>query len=403
MDDLGTSALVTGKSPKYLRNAAVLLIGSMLLLGTVLTVVERQLLQTAEDFNSNDNVHFIEVSAPVAGGAESARLTFADVSTIRHTVEDVAPGGHSVTTLLQTGFGIPDADGAEHFLTGLDGDDARLVGREHLRDGTAYSTSADRDEVELQVPVVEVTDGGMTSQTVSRLPLRAEDGLSPDSPLFVLTHADEASTFVSGETFRTVLSHAFGRPWAEIERGYEADNPFGIPIIGAVYVRVHDLDEVASVAAALERDGYLTDYTFKAFDDLAASLDSTFLLGVLTVALVAALGMGLSLANINTYFRLAHRDMGVLRHIGYPTRAVSRIYGRRVARISGRAAVAVGAVVVTLGATLLPSASVAYAALNVALVLGSILLVHLIASRVLLQRHVRLDVLSLLKVGREFD
>ncbi len=83
-----------------------------------------------------------------------------------------------------------------------------------------------------------------------------------------------------------------------------------------------------AVAGSVEDLGYTTNYTLKAFDDLAGSLRTTTQLGLAAVLAVFVACAVYIFLSFNSYMNLAHRDMGILRHCGFPAAAVPGASGR---------------------------------------------------------------------------
>lgn len=401
MRDVGR--LVTGKARRYLRTSTVLFCLALCLVGTSLVLAERSHAQRQGQFVDNTTVHLIRVTGPAVAG-NGAYLRFADAERVAATVRDRHPSaGATTTTVYSLGFGVPDADGTPRFVYGLDGDGARLLGVPALRDGVLYSSAGGSGPVVLQVPVVEVEDGGFSSGSAVAHQLTAEGGVPPGSPLDVLGGGDPAAGYVTAATFRTLVQDAYGDDWSTFRTRFDRDNPYGGQVVGDVYVFVPSLDDVQDVAGTLDGAGYATTWTLEAFDDLASSLSSAALLGLAAV-LAALLGSLLYVVlSLDAYLRVSHRDMAVLRHAGFSAGQVGRLYGARVVQLF----LVVGAVALAwqlaLGAWLLPGQALRLIGLNAA---ASVLLLGLLCAAVLrgvVPRHSRLDVLTLLRVDREFE
>ena len=108
------------------------------------------------------------------------------------------------------------------------------------------------------------------------------------------------------------------------------------------------------------------------------------------------------LLSFNSYLRISHKDMAILRHAGFTARQVRRMYSGRVLRVF--MAIAIGTIVYEslLAIWLLPSGVFRFLALNT-LLTG--LLLTLMCAVVLrsVRRHTRLGVLTLLRGDKEFE
>lgn len=404
MDDATVSRLVTGKARRFLRTNSILLIGSLILLSSAFTYAEAQFLHRQRDFDRNANVHVIEVTAP-ADGESGSQLKFADLARIGSQIDLLeGVGPTSVTVQYALGFGIPDSSGADRFFYGLDGEGGRLLGLAPLEAGVAYSVAAPTlPNLDVRVPVVDVTNAGMSSGDSVAVRLRAVGGVSPSSPLMVLGRPDSEALYVEGTTFQRLVTTAFETDWRTFRERYDRDNPYGIQVIKSVHIYVHDLAGVKVVAESLTESGFDTAYTLKAFDDLAGSLRSSTIASLLAVL---AIFMGCAVyitMSFNSYMNLAHRDMGILRHLGYSSERVRRLFARRVARTSAIVGGGVVLYTIVIGMAFLGTGQLRLVGFNVLTVVVLLSVVHLITVRLVFRSHARTPVLRLLKLDREFE
>jgi hypothetical protein len=396
--------LVTGKARTYLRTSTALFCLSLCLIGTYLVLVESQYAQRQGDFADNPTVHLIQVTGPADPGQDNY-LRFSDVAFIEGALGQEQPDvAHDTTVIYSLGFGIPDSEGESHFVYGLEGDGARLLGLPGLDDGVLYTMAEEpAAEVTLDIPVVEVEEGGSTSSSTVSRTFAARGGVPADNPLDILGQGDPAAIYVTGATFQTMVHDAFGVDWTAFRDQFDRENVFGSQIIKDVYVHVPSLDDVKPVAGTIADAGFSTNYTLKAFDDLAGSLGKSALLGLLTVA-AAFLGCSLYvLLSLNSYFRVSHKDMAILRHAGFTPQHVARIYGTRVLQVFAVITATTAVYQVALAGWLLRGDALRYATLNLLLCGLLIALLCAFVVRVMVQRHTDLDVLTLLKADKEFE
>lgn len=397
-------AMVTGKARHYLRTSTALFCLALCVVCSYLVFLENQAVQRANDFTDNATVHLIRVTGPAQAGAGDY-LRFADVDRVEDAVTGLGLAQRpEVTTVYALGYGIPDQHGDPRFVYGLDGDGARLLGIAELRPRTLYgSAQAPGGDVVLEVPVVDVTGDGFSSSTTVDRTFRAEGGISGDNPLAVLGQGDPAALYTGADTFATLVADSFGTDWPTFRTRFDQDNPFGTQVISDVYVHVDSLDDVEAVADRIDEAGYATTYTLEAFDDLAGSLSRSALLGLAAVG-AAFLGcLAYVLLSIQSYLRVSHKDMAILRHAGFSAARVGRMYGRRLLRIFAVIAVVAGAYQAVVTVVVLGADAPRYVAVNLLLTGLALAAVASYAVRVLVHRHSSLDVLTLLKHQREFE
>lgn len=399
MDDRTLSRVVAGKSRKYLRTATAALLAALISLAGALTVVEAQAIQADSSFTDNPNVHVIEVTAQAQN--IDRPLTFADAAAVA-AAASVATEGHSTAIRLETGFGIPDDGGQDVFVVGIDGDAAERLGLPAMESGVAYRPGAEGGSVTLQIPVVRAANGGMVSDSAVPMTLPLRGGVRIDGPLFTLSRIGSDTLLVDGSTFHTIVSTSTGTPWSAVRAQYDSGTLDGWPLVRSVYVWVDALSEVRLVADRLDAEGWATSYTLRAFRDVEGSLGRTAFVG-LGVTVVITLGsLLLSFLSLNTYLRLARRDMGLLRHMRYPVADVASVYRRRVNAVVGLA-LAVVASMTTIAGLLVLRAEPLYVAANVVAVAAMAAMVYLIVVRVMLPRRVNRPILELLALQREFE
>lgn len=402
--DRAISRLVTGKAKKYLRTSTALFLMAFLLLGGYLVFLENQYLQMRNDFLDNDAVRLITVTGPVNPQGE-AYLKFADVDTIRKKIAEEYPDARpEISVKYSLGFGIPDDAGTARFLYGIDGQGARLLGLTDLEDDTLYTSSApSNDRVTLSIPVVEVAAGGMSSgEDVSRT-FAVVGGVSGASPLNMLGQPDPESLYVNVDTFGEIVGTAFGVPWPEFQQQYDSANVFGTQVIKNVYVYLPDLDDVQQIGKSMGGWGYASSYTLRAFDDIAGSLRTSALVGLAGIVAIFLGCAAYVLLTFNSYLRVSHSDLAILKHFGFTDSQVARMYASRAGAVFTLIGGVVAVCVTALGAFLLRPEFVRLTLMNL-LVCGVLLgVLYAVVVVVVIRRHVATDVLTLLKADREFE
>ncbi len=404
VDDRAVSRLVTGRASKHLRYASVALGGTLVLVVAMLTQLQQQLGSVVDNFTANRNVHYIAATfrtGQVATG--TGALRFADVDRVAQVASDAASGATQAVGRYRIPFGLTASDGMTYFVDGLSSGGAGLLARQSLPDGVAVGGTAALSGAQLDVPVVHGEDGGMSSDRLEQVRLDIEP-LAPGAPVAVFETVDPARLFVDEATFaRLVAVVGDGVDWQIFRDQHDGGaNPYGFEAVAAVYVHVDDLSDVDRVGRALERAGYSTSYTLRAFDDLAGSISGGRAVGLGLMAAALALCLVLTFTNLQSYLNLAHRDMGILQHIGYPAARVRRVYRIRLASVVAQATVP-AAVLAVAAAIAQYSGRPWLLAVDLGLVLLLAGALFAVVSLVQVPRHVNRPVLALLKLDRQFD
>ncbi|KQQ28860.1 hypothetical protein [Frondihabitans sp. Leaf304] len=392
---------VTGKAAKYLRIFAVLLIGTASLLGILLAVVQSQHAQAGQDFTENANVHVIAVTASGDAG-QPTPLKFSDITKIEKVVSAIDPSALT-TGRFDLDFGVQDSTGRTYFITGLGPGGQRLIDQPSMPDGDAFSTSTSGRDLKLSVPKIRVEAGGLSSASAAPVDVPRTTRLSPNTPLQVLSRLDDQNILVNGSTFAEITKVAYGVDWATFQKRYDDDNPYGVRVLSTIFVYVDDLGHVDQSAQAIEKAGFDTDYTFRSFTDMSASLNANTGMGYLIVAAATLFCLLFVFLNLNSWLTLSNRDMGVMKNLNLSPRFVITIYRTRMRRLFAMAA-AIGIPVSALALLIAPTRFTLVGALvNAGAVAVLLLVAYVLASRVMLARHARRPVLDLMRLQREFD
>jgi hypothetical protein len=395
---------VTGRASKHLGYATVALGGTLLLFAALLTYLQAQYGSVADNFAENKNVRYVEVTFRTGKGpSETGALRFSDVDRVGDVATDVATGLTEAVGRYRLPFGLTASDGGSYFVDGISEGGAGVVGRDSLPDGVAVGADPTARSIALDVPVVRADNGGMSSSESEQVRLNVEP-LASSPPVAVFGTIAPDQFFVSEATFARLVSIvAGGIDWQTFRDLNDGGvNPSGFDAVAAVYVYVDDLRDVENVGRALEDAGYSTSFTLRAFDDLAGTLDGGIGTGFVLIVAMLVLSLVLTFTNLQSYLTLAHRDIGILKHIGYTDSRIVRFYRRRLAVLVGKACVAAVTLILAVGAVRLADRPW-FIAIDVGLVLGLGGLLLFTMAVVHVPHHVRRPVLELLKMDRQFD
>ncbi|MFT4034612.1 MAG: hypothetical protein QM679_03440 [Patulibacter sp.] len=395
--------LVTGKARRFLRTAITLVLLALIGAGSYLVMLERQRVQNRRDFSANPAVHLIRVQPPDERGASDG-LKFADIGTISTAAAQAGAKSPVRTAVVyKLSFGIQDANNHSWFIYGVGGAASELLGVPTLKRATGYSTAKlPAGEIKLLVPVIEAEAGGWSSSRREAVRLHTAPPLPQRAPITLVDHVDDDTMFVSGRTFAKLASHAFDERWSTIRQRSDESNPYGSGLVGNVYLYVQDLSDVKRVAAKLEAAGYPTDYTLRAFDDLAGSLNSSARLGLFVVCAALLAGLLYVVLSFASFMRVSHKDLAILKHSGFDDREINQMYRRRAASVLLTVGGVLAIVLGMLGSLLLGAQALRLTLLNVAIFGGLLAFTYAVVAAWVIPRQVRQGVLTLLKVDREF-
>lgn len=400
--DRASSRLVTGRASRHLTYTTLMLSAMLVLVVGVLAFLGQQYGAVRTNLTSNQNVHYIQVTYRSGNGElGTGALRFGDRQSITRVGRAASKGAVAVIATYRLPFGITSPGGNTYYVSGISGRAAGILGVGAIPDATAFGTTPS-SKLELDVPVVMVDgDGGMSSDRLVRRSL-AVRAIPSRSPIAVFQTPEPTTLFVNEPTFARLVSTAYdGLDWTAFQRRNDSDAS-GFQAVTAFYVHVEDLADVDAVGRALEQAGYATNYTLRAFDDLAGTVSSSVWTGLAVMVAGVLLCLVLVFTNLQSYLSLARRDMGILKHIGYSDARVCRIYRYRLQAVILRAGVAPVAALALTTVTLLRG-RLPDAGLVLLIVLAMLGLLYLAMALVQLPSHVRRPVLVLLKLDRQFE
>jgi hypothetical protein len=363
--------------------------------------LEWQADKTRQSVLENPNTHYVQVVGKFSESGLDA-VKFEDVPEIQRLAAESSPSS-VVSAVYSLPFGIPvNGEEATVFVRGVEADGSGLFGTSEPEDGFLYSTAYEKGIIELDVPIVDAEEGGFSSGATIGMSLETRP-LDAASPILALGGSGPGNlVFVNEATFGSVFGAVFGVEWNEVASLYDSTNPFGFELVESIFVWVDRLEDVRDVAASLESQDYQTGYALRSFPSLLSAISVG---GVATIVLAVAIvlsGLALALSSYRSYFRLSRRDMGIGVHLGYSRERIQRFYAAAVARNLGWAAATAVAADLAVGLVLLRQVPLAI----VANAVGACVLLACVYGWVVwwdLRRTVRLPVIDLVKLGRDFE
>jgi hypothetical protein len=411
--------LVVNRAAKHLRRAAIVLVGVTVLLVGVLTVFEWQYLTVGAQFVTNPNLQSIVVNGASQEDGQFPGLPRAmsldDVDVILAIASSHTQSATAVIPVYELTSGYLDAGtgSGSYRVLGLGGDASWVTNATNV--AGRYGLAADFEgDAEVYVDAchfeADTEDpqgpGGIICDSSAGVSLSI--GLLDKSSLihvFIESKlpSQTPNLYVDEETFGQLASIHYGHPWSEIkaEIGY-GGSPFdSYWMMMHVFVRVENSLDVPAVGEALEQAGYSVSYTYQLFADVVESvrMGMWLLIGIVSLALLA--GCLVTASQLKSYLRLAHRDIGILRHFGYSPKQVETMYAFPLRRLCLTTAI-VAVVGAAAGLPLLLGAPW-FVAINVAIPWLMLAVVYVLVRFLDLPKHTRLPVLTLLKLDREFE
>jgi len=397
------SKLILKKTSKFLKISISLFAFSLILITVFLDIFFNQYLQMKKDFVDNDNIHIIEISSFQVNKSFSRELNFDDKNVISKLITDYNKNiDFEVINEYQFNFGIENDSGDLFFLYGLDDFGAKFLNTDMLKDYYLYSSGLNADTTTLNIPIIQINEGGLSSNTVQPVQFHIDSNIPSITPLSIYeTVLDQ--TYISFNTYKHLIELIYNTKWDDFVSEYNTDNKFGIQAIYKIFVYVEDIKNVNTVAKILYENGYSTNYTFKSFDNFDQSIKNTILIAGALIALVFIIASIYIILSFNSYLRVQQKDMGILKHYGYTNQKIRRIYSHNINIIFAGMSVFMLIIIIGVTMLLINTQIIKYILIVSACVYLPMFFINRIISYSLLNTYVKKDIYTLLKASKEFE
>lgn len=400
--DKYVSGRLIRKSSKFLKISISLFAFSLILISVFLTLFFNQYLQIEKDFLTNDYTHMIEITCRVHDNM-AYNLGFADLPAINRKLGNDLPNA-SFTGIneYQFNFGIIDDQNNIVWLHALDNFCAQFFGKEEFQKNCLYSRSLQDGTTKLLIPVIDEEDPFVSIDMIELV--CSNDNDIPEKTPFTLNEillADQ--TFISFDTYKTVIEKAFTLSWEDFVKRYDAGEEMSIQPVKKIFIYVDDIRNVEKIASVLDRMGYATNYTFKSFENFSESIKTTILVAAILIAIVFLITSAYIVLSFNSYLKVQQKDMGILRHYGYNTTRINKIYARNINKIFVLMALFITLLIGAFGYIFLGLAAWQY----ILIVLGGVLIPLYIVNRIItcftVRSYSKKPFLDLVKTNKEFE
>lgn len=397
------SKLILKKTSKFLKISICLFAFSLILITLFLNVFFNQYLQMKKDFVDNDNIHIIEISTFQVNKSFSRELNFDDKNIISKLITDYNNEiDFTVINEYQLNFGIENDSGDVFFLYGLDDFGAKFLNKDILKDNYLYSSSLNVDKTTLNIPIIQINEGGLSSNTVQPVQFSVDSDIPSKTPLSIYETALE-QTYISFNTYKHLIERIYNIKWDNFVSKYNTDNKFGIQAIYKIFVYVENIKNVNTVAKILYENGYSTNYTFKSFDNFDQSIKNTIFISGALITLVFIIASIYIILSFNSYLRVQQKDMGILKHYGYTKQQIRKLYSHNINIIFAGMSIFMLIIIIGVTMLLINTQLIKYIFIISACVYFPMFIINRIISYFMLNIYVKKDIYTLLKSSKEFE
>lgn len=396
------SKLILKKSSKFLKVSIFLFAFSLILISSFLALFFNQYIQIKKDFVDNSNTHVIEVTLAENGNTVK-ELDFNDLETITNAISSELPDvSFTGINEYQLNLGIEDNNGNVYFLYAIENTGAKFLGFDELKENCIYSSDINEDTLSLNIPIVSVHNGGLTSNKRETTEFTVEHNISSNNPLSIYESATSKS-YISLDTYKNIIEICFGLSWEDFVADYNSNNSFGVQAVYKIFIYVDDIQSVEDVAKIVVNEGYCTNFTFKSFDNFDSSMRNTLLISALLVLIVFIVTSANILLSFNSYLKVQQKDMGILKHYGYTSCDIRKIYSKNINRIFFLMSIFISLFIVVVTIIFINTDILIYLLIIVASVLIPLYVVNRIVVLYILRKYSEQNILDLIKTNKEFE
>ncbi|SFE70025.1 hypothetical protein SAMN04487969_105186 [Paenibacillus algorifonticola] len=398
------SRLILKKSNSYLRISILLFIFSLVLIASSAVYFINQYLQVDKDFLSNDNTHIIEITTSRGNAMHAQPLKYEDETTIREEIEKKHPDtSYKVFKEYQFNFGIQDAKGGTHFIYGLDEAGGEFLGSCDLEIRKACGKMELDQVLTLNLPIVKIHEDGLSSSEIVEYPIYYQLGVADKNPFSLYNDEQLENIYIGSRTYKEMIEKTYLIQWDQFVKEYDSHNPFGIQSLRKIYVYVDALSQVEGIAELVNDKGYNTNYTFKAFDNFDVSMKNTVVLSLALGFLILMITASHVILSFNSYLKVQQKDMGILKQLGYNPTTINQIYSRNINAIFLFTAVGITLYIVVVSAIFIGENVYLFMFSIIVLIILILLAINRIIVLWILRQYSKKNILTLLKINKEFE
>lgn len=394
--------IIKRKTSGYLRISVTLFFIAIAFIGIFAELFLSQYYQINSDFLKNRNTHVIEVGSKENDGMISG-LCFSDVEEIQELLTQSKYNDANAYAELMLSFGVEGTDLGDSVFIYCLTDDSALLKDEYVQDNVLYGTTVDADNTVLKIPVVNIENGGASSDKCINCPVKI-DKSSKLSETLSLNDTVIGKTYVSYNTYRKIIESCYSIKWNDFIAKVNAGENLESEIVSRIFVHSDKTDDIEDIAKLLNKNKYETNYTFKAFDNFSQSMKVTQAVVLCMLLMVLGITSINSYLSFKSYIQLQRKDMGILKHYGYDNSDIYRIYSFIVNSIFTKIVLAVILVTMIAGVMVLKSENlISGAIIGCLIVIIPSLALNLTVHCRLIRKCADEDILILLKRSKEFE
>ncbi|SDB08955.1 FtsX-like permease family protein [Eubacterium oxidoreducens] len=399
-NDKYVSKLILRKSGSYLKLSLIIFVIMIALLCFSLLFYFNYSNDVKKNYTENDIVHILSLEGKYADNSYR-NLNSIDKEEIEKIMDTKDIQGTVGFLYSINGATINDEYAVN--LIGADRDAEDYISLEKMESDTFYTNDFKEEELEIDIPLIEVdNEGNVSSNDSNRITYPRKDVIAKKSIDYFSDDFEELyEVYVNEDTFSNILKKYYDE-YNEMDSIYDAEVADKITVYSA-YVYVDDLYQVDLAAEKLAKAGYDINYTFSAFDAMGSSLQKNgvlFFLMIAVLLIVASINLVLSLI---AYVDMSRKDMGIMKFMGFSEKRLRAVYRRNINKIFAGLWLVAGICIVLLTVLMMDSQRISIIILmiiGVSILLG---ILDFIVNECYVRKVVKKELLFLIKETKQFE
>jgi len=402
--DGSCAQLLSKKSSGHLKISSIMFLVSITITSVIGLLYARQYFQYERDFLENVAMRTITVERYF--GNQSVRpVSFTDVFEVTKILEKEFPNTKiTVVPVYTTNTGITANGGQLNFFA-IESEHSFIVDLDEMLDNTAYFTRPQPNTIAIEISVLtEITDNGFVSGALKRMILDTEIGATGNTPILSTQNIFPSmlaypTFFVNMNTFNEIAAIFLNRKIENIQDAAAS----GLISLHGIFVYVDELRMVSAVSSLLGKQDYSTVAPINAFDDFGETLSVTFMVFMLTAAVLLCMTTVNIFLSFRSFYRVQQKDMGILNYIGFSNKRIFRMYCSNLVKkflqiffFSSCLVLLAGMVIFSFGHWLTLS-------IFILSLWGLLCILYAAVARFVIYKYVHQDLLVLIRESKEFE
>lgn len=397
-DGKNISGIFIRKSNTYLKVALFIFICTLISMSTILILSVNQQSQDKKNYVNNHNVHTITVSSKLIGDNVVQDVSLEDIDKIQHILnkENIQDKEYRISPVFQISAGVVDKHTEEGYvLLGIPEEATWLVGDRKLEGNSLYTKKISNSSTTLMVDVIEEVEGGIEAKEAKEISVKMKELRECVLTLYEEPHEGLRYAYINEKFFRNIYDTINSQSKLKSSNSQ-------LPIED-LYLYVNNIYDIDHIAKILETNGYQVKYTLQAFNSLGRDLRLNNILLYCFVVVFFLITIIIVILSFHSYLKIQQKDIGILKSWGYENYTLEKIYGKNINSMFGKIFVVVCCYTAVLGGICLPR----YGYKEILGIIGILGIVLLLINRyiikIVLKKYITKDILTLVKVSKEFE